>query len=156
MELRDVIAGQLQSTYQRVLKSLENLTEDEVQRSPTGILSPIIWQVGHLAWTESFYAGRADRPGSAPESYQQLFTSGTGGKGDYPVLTEVSAAFEKAQETLTALARSADLAHPLEGRNYSNVGELLLFASAHREYHRGKIATLRALLGKPLGSPVRR
>lgn len=150
MDLRDIIVGHLGLSHQRVMKSLEGLTEDDVQRSPTGDLSPVIWQVGHLAWTESFYAGRANGGRSAPASYEGLFGSGTGGKKDYPPFADVTAAFAKAQETLSATARAADLAHPIEGRSYSNVGELLLFACFHRGYHYGKIATLRALLGKPL------
>ncbi len=150
MDMREVIVGQLQSSHQRVLRSLEDLTEDEVLRSPVGNLSPVIWQVGHLAWTESFFASRADRPGSVPPMFEELFKSGTGGAGDYPLLAEVTAAFATAHQGLAEVARSADLARTMEGRSYSNVGELLLFACFHRGYHQGKIATLRALLGKPV------
>lgn len=156
MDLGEVIVGQLQSSHQRVLRSLEDLTEDDVHRSPAGNLSPVLWQVGHLAWTESFFASRADRPGSAPSSFEQLFKSGTGGTGHYPPLAEVTAAFVTAQQGLAEVARSTDLARPVEGRSYSTIGELLLFACFHRGYHQGKIATLRALLGKPMGKPFRR
>jgi len=150
MELREVIAGQLQSSHQRVLRTLQDLTEDDVHRSPTGNLSPVIWQIGHLAWAESFYANKAGGSRSAPPTYEQLFRSGTGGAGNYPSLTDVTAAFAQAQSGLAEMARMADLARPVEGRNYSTVGELFLFACFHRGYHQGKIATLRALLGKPL------
>ncbi len=150
MELKQVILRQLEMSHQRVLRSLEELTEADVQQSPTGNLSPVVWQVGHLAWSESFYAGRADGAVSVPPTFAELFRSGTGGKGTYPPLAEVTSALGAAQEGLAEVARGTDLAKPVEGRSYSTVGELLLFACFHRGYHYGKIATLRALLGKPI------
>jgi hypothetical protein len=45
--------------------------------------------------------------------------------------------------------RTAQLDAPAEGRSYSTVEEMLVFAVYHRGYHVGKITTLRALLKKP-------
>jgi len=151
MQLNDAILGQLRLTYQFVLESLEELTEEEALRSPVGNLSPVIWQVGHLAWAENLDASRVDHAVVIPPSFEQMFRTGTGGSGNYPPLEKVTAAYVAAHEVLVEIARSGDLAKVIEGRRRSYpVSDLLLFACYHRGYHTGKIATLRGLLGKSL------
>ncbi len=149
MELQQMILGQLLATRQRILRCLEDLSDDEARRTPTGNLSPVIWQVGHLAWADAGYAGRADRAPTLPPAFEGLFKTGTGGVAAYPPLAQVTDAFNVAQQALEAVARSADLEQSLEARAYTNVGEMLIFACYHRGYHVGKMTTLRALLGKP-------
>jgi hypothetical protein len=112
-------------------------------------LAPIVWQVGHLVWADSSMARRVDGTSGMPDGYADLFKTGTGGDAAYPPLAEVKEALDRAQQSLEAAARTADPATPLEARNYSNVGEMLLFACFHRGYHIGKMTTLRALLKKP-------
>ncbi len=104
MQLNEAILGQLQLTYQFALDSLEELTEDEAQRSPGGNLSPVIWQVGHLAWAEKLYASRVDHAVVIPPSFELMFRTGTGGPGDYPPLGKVTAAYVTAHEGLVEIA----------------------------------------------------
>lgn len=139
----------LTATHTRIHRCLADLTDEEARRSPMAGLAPIIWQVGHLAWADSNMAHRVDGSSTAPDAYTDLFKTGTGGEAAYPPLAEVKEVLDRAQQSLEAAARAADPATPLEARNYSNVGEMLVFVSYHRGYHIGKMTTLRALLKKP-------
>ncbi len=149
MNSQQMVLQLLSATHQRVLRCLEDLSEDDAQRSPAGNLSPIIWQAGHLAFADARYAVRADRLYALPAAFEGLFKGGTGGTGAYPALTEVRMAFNTAQRAIEDVAKSVDLARPVDAQAYKNVGEMLMFACYHRGYHIGKMATLRALLGKP-------
>lgn len=144
------VSRQLAVTYERVKRCLDGLTDGEARRLPDGRLTPVVWQVGHLAYVDSNYVQRGGGAPTAPARYADLFKPGTGGEQDYPPLDEVWAAFDGAQQGLLGVAREADYAAPLDYPAYKNVGEMLVYACFHRGYHVGKMATLRALLGKPL------
>ncbi|MDR7518073.1 MAG: DinB family protein [Armatimonadota bacterium] len=124
------------------------MNDDEARRSPTGGLSPIVWQTGHITLTDFGMARRAGDLTSPPEGYTELFAPGTGGEAAYPPIASVSEAMERAHHVLEEVAKSADLDGPAESHNYATVGEMLIFAIYHRGYHIGKMTTLRALLGK--------
>jgi uncharacterized damage-inducible protein DinB len=111
-------------------------------------LTPIIWQVGHLAASDFGFAGRADGVSKAPAGYDAMFGRGTGGDQRYPPLVEVKDAMARAEQALEAAARSVDLNKALDAPNYKTVGEMLTFVAYHRGYHVGKMTTLRALLHK--------
>ena len=149
MDMQHLLLAQLQATHERVLRCVRDLSDEEVCRSPTGNLTPIMWQVGHLAFTDERCALRVDRPTTLPASYEALFKGGTSGQATYPPLSEVTAAFTTAQRTLEDIVKTVDFSRPVDARAYSTVGEMLVFACYHRGYHVGKMATLRALLGKP-------
>ncbi|MDR7481314.1 MAG: DinB family protein [Armatimonadota bacterium] len=148
MDIRAVLLYGLTATHARLLRCLEDLTDDEARRTPHG-LTPIIWQAGHIALADAGFARRADGRTEPPAGYEGLFATGTGGPAAYPPLAEVRDAVNRGQGRLEEIARTADLAARVDARNYSTVGEMLAFATYHRGYHVGKITTLRALLGKP-------
>lgn len=148
MEIRDLVLYGLAATHARLLRCLEDLSDDEAHRTPHG-LSPIVWQAGHIALTDAAMARRADGRTEPPAGYESLFATGTGGPAAYPPLAQVRDAINRGQGRLEEIARTADPAARVEARNYSTVGEMLMFAVYHRGYHIGKITTLRALLGKP-------
>jgi len=140
----------LTATHTRLHRCLEEITEEEARRSPLPGLAPIVWQVGHLAWADFGFARRADGRSEIPRGYDDLFKPGTGTGGEsFPSLAEVTGAFDRAQAALENAARTADPATAVEARNYSTIGEMLVFAFYHRGYHIGKLTTLRALLKKP-------
>jgi hypothetical protein len=87
-----------------------------------------------------------------PLLYRELFKPGTGGPADYPPLAEVSAVFSGVHQAMLKVATGTDPATPVAFPTpaFSNCAGMLLFACQHRNYHIGKIATLRALLGRPL------
>jgi hypothetical protein len=146
--VRETLLYGLDATHTRAHRCLEDLTEDEARRSPTDGLSPIVWQVGHLAYYDAVFARLVDGRAAAPNGYEALFKAGTGGKAAYPSLHDVQKALDSGQEALVTVARSADPAMALDHPRYHNVGEMITFAIYHRGYHIGKINTLRALLHK--------
>jgi hypothetical protein len=153
MDDRGLIRQQLGTSRGILQHSVRDISDDEARRISTPPLSPIIWQVGHLAVTNVGFmkrAGVGPMP-SLPEAYPGLFESGTGGRADYPPLDEVMRVFDATHDALLGAVAEADLAVANEGRLgvWNNVGELFAFSVAHRWYHIGKINSLRALLGKP-------
>lgn len=145
--MRDLIIYGLETTYARLIKCVEDLSEEDVRKSPHN-LTPIIWQFGHLVVRDSGYLSGAGGRSEIPQNYKGLFETGTGGAADYPRLAEVRPYFEAIQRALLEAARTADLSKPVEGRSYRTAGEVLIFTGYHRGYHVGKMTTLRALLGK--------
>jgi len=146
--MRALIAYGLETSHARVLRCVEDLTEEEARDAPHG-LTPIIWQLGHLVVSDAGYLRRAGGAIALPPRYGDLFAMGTGGRAEYPPLAEVRGRFEPIHRALLDVARTADYGAPVEGRSYRTVGELLAFVAYHRGYHIGKMTTLRALLRKP-------
>lgn len=145
---RDYVGFGLAATSTRALRCVDDVGDEEARQSLHG-LSPIIWQLGHLALADEGFLKRAGRALEIPGSYRELFATGTGGTAEYPSLAQVRSVFEIANRALEMMAREADLAQALDARNYKTIGEMLVFAAYHRGYHIGKMTTLRALIGKP-------
>jgi uncharacterized damage-inducible protein DinB len=146
--MREFLLYGIEVTHARLMRCLEDLSDDEARRSPHG-LSPVIWQAGHMALTDVNFARRADGTAEAPLGYAELFAMGTGGEAAYPPLAEVREAAVAAQRALEQAVRTVPLDAAVEGRGYATVGEMFAFALYHRGYHIGKVTTLRALLEKP-------
>ena len=153
MDVNAAIQFELQRTHERVRQCLADLSAEEARRLPLPRLSPVVWQVGHLTFYDALYAERAGvehgMP-AIPRGYEQLFKVGTGGEAEYPPIDQVAKVFDGTHAALEAIARRADLAKPVEGQAYKDIGGMLIFACVHRTYHIGKMATLRALLNKPI------
>jgi len=148
VDSRDVIRFGLTASFTRVLRCVEDVSEAEAGQLPNN-LSPMIWQLGHLALSDGGFFRLAGGTSPAPDSFKGFFRTGSGGAADYPPLSDVKPVFEAAQRELERLAQSADLAQRVESRSFATIGEMLVFAAYHRGYHIGKMTTLRALLGKP-------
>lgn len=148
MNGRDLIRFGLDASFSRAMRCVDDLSDEEARRSPHG-LSPIVWQLGHLALSDNGYLSRIGAQPSVPGSYVDLFKSGSGGQADYPRLHDVRMGFTAGQHALEELLLELDIAREVDARNYKTVGEMLIFAAYHRGYHIGKMTTLRALLAKP-------
>lgn len=148
MDQRETLQYGLSATHTRIHRCLEEISEEDAGRSPIAGLASIVWQIGHLAWADFGFARRVDGRVEMPAGYDGLFKPGTGGEGPYPTLKDVTVALDRAHQSLEGIARTADLATPIEARNYGSVGQMLVFACYHRGYHVGKMTTLRALLNK--------
>jgi len=148
VDSRDVIRFGLTASFTRTQRCVEDVSDGEAAQTPNN-LTPIVWQLGHLALSDGGFLRLAGGTSPAPELFKGLFKTGSGGPADYPPLGEVKPVFEAAQRELERLAQSANLDQSVESRNYATIGEMLVFAAYHRGYHVGKMTTLRALLGKP-------
>ncbi len=153
MDLIGTIRFQMQRSHERVQQCIADLSAEEARRSPLVRLSPVVWQVGHLTFYDAFYAERAALAHAVPAipaDYERLFKAGTGGPAEYPPIDQVWKVFDRTNTALMRIAESTDLARPINGQLYKDVGGMLIFACVHRTYHIGKVATLRALLDKPV------
>jgi hypothetical protein len=152
MDARALIQQQLSLSHRFIKQCIGDISDDEARRMPSATLSPIIWQVGHLAVVNVNFTQRTGTAPAAslPPAYPDLFKKGTGGKADYPHFDEVTRALDATHDALMRAVAEADLDAPHEGRPgaWSNVGEMLGYSNTHRWYHIGKIASLRAMLGK--------
>ena len=153
MDSRALLQNQLSTSHQIVKQCVTDIADGETGRQPAGSLSPVIWQVGHLAVSNVNFITRAGATSGPelPERYIALFKTGTGGAAAYPPFAEVMKAFDDTHEALMRVVAEANLDTPAEGPRgiWKNVGEAFAFSNAHRWYHIGKINSLRALLGKP-------
>ena len=146
--LRDLIVYGLDSSFTRVIRCVEDLTDAEAAARPHG-LTPVIWQLGHLVVSDAGYLRHAGGEVELPAEFPDLFGMGTGGAAAFPPLGAVRPRFEEIQRRLLEAARRVDLDRPAEGRSYRTAGQVLIFVGYHRGYHIGKMTTLRALLRKP-------
>lgn len=153
MDTRELLQQQLTVSHQILTHCLSDISDDEARRTPNPTLSPVIWQVGHLAWTNAAFRQRsgASPTTALPANYPDLFKTGTGGQAAYPPLEAVARVFEATHEDLMSAVAEASLESPSESPRgvWTNVAEMLGFSNTHRWYHIGKINSLRALLGKP-------
>jgi hypothetical protein len=146
--VRDIFLMEINRTNRILLRTLEDLSADELQRSPVSGLSPVIWQVGHVAATDAYFARMCGADVTLLEEFRGLFGRNSGGAKPYPGLVEVKPVYEMGQQTLEALTQSAEMGRAVESKNFKTVADALSFNCFHRGYHIGKICTLRALMGR--------
>jgi hypothetical protein len=148
MQASALLKIQQAASYQRVRKSTEGLSEAELKARPQGLTS-VLWQVGHLAASDSALLGRAGVNLKLPEWLRPLYAKDSTGEGLTQSMAEIWGVFDPIQAALLELC-SSDLDKPIDhpAKIYSNVGEGLLYMQIHRGYHHGKILTLKKLLGK--------
>jgi len=149
---RALIQQQLGSSHGFLKHTLNDVTEEEAQRIPSPAVSPIVWQVGHVAFVNFAFALGPDAARKRlPDAYARLFATGTGGRADYPAFGEIAKALDDSHGALLAAVAEADLSTPNEGPvgAWKNFAEMYAFSNSHCWYHIGKISTLRAMLGKP-------
>ena len=155
MDARDARANitfMLGVSHDRMREAVHGVSEADARRVMAGKLTPIVWQVGHVAIVDGNYVRRAGGDSPVPAHYTNLFRQGSGGEQDYPLLAEVWNVFDATHRALVDRVGGADFQAPVDAPNYKTVGEMLMYSSYHRGYHIGKIMSLRSLLGK---APVR-
>lgn len=152
MDARAALRQQLQLTFERIENAVKDLPPGQWTASPQG-LTPVVWQVGHVAATAARLLERAGRAFPVPAPYGELFASGSSGSAAWPEPQAVLRFFQDTHDALLQLTEG-DLDRPVAPppTYYRTVGEGLLQQSYHRGYHLGKIATLKALLEKAAGA----
>jgi hypothetical protein len=153
MDTRGHVTQMLTLSHNRVREAIDGVSDADARRVMAGKLTPIVWQIGHLALVESNWVRRAGGESPVPPRYAEVFKQGTGGEQDYPALSEVWTVFDTTHKAMMDRAGGAVYDTPLPPTGtatppYKTVGEMLLYASYHRGYHIGKVMSLRGLLGK--------
>src|SRR5438093_10905926 len=90
VDSRDVIRFGLTASFTRVLRCVEAVSEAEAGQLPNN-LSPVIWQLGHLALSDGGFFRLAGGTSPEPVSFNGVFRTGSGGAQDYPPLSDVRA-----------------------------------------------------------------
>jgi hypothetical protein len=148
MDAKGHVTQMLTLSHTRLREAIDGVSDADARRVMAGKLTPVVWQVGHLALVDGNYVRRAGGESPVPARYADLFKQGSGGEQDYPPLSEVWSVFDTTHRALMDRAAGADYEAPIDAPAYKTVGEMLLYASYHRGYHIGKIMSLRGLLGK--------
>jgi DinB superfamily len=150
---RTLLQHELEGSQHVIMLMVDDISDEDAQRMPSPVLSPMIWQAGHLAVANVNFMRRAGMAPatSLPAHFPDLFKGGTGGKAEYPPLSAVRQALDDTHHELMRVVAEANLDTPNEGPRgtWTNYVEMFAFANAHRWYHIGKMTSLRALLGKP-------
>jgi hypothetical protein len=148
MDTKSYVKTMLGVSHDRLREAVNGVSEADARRVMAGTLTPIVWQVGHIALVDGNWVRRAGGDSPVPARYAEVFKQGSGGEQDYPPLAEVWDVCESAHRALVDRADGADYETPVDAPSYKTVGEMLMYAPYHRGYHIGKIMSLRALLGK--------
>ncbi|HLY22352.1 MAG TPA: DinB family protein [bacterium] len=148
MDAKGYVTQMLGLSHTRLREAIDGVSDADARRVMAGKLTPVVWQVGHLALVDGNYVRRAGGESPVPARYAELFKQGSGGEQDYPPLSEVWSVFDTTHRVLMDRASGADYEAPIDAPAYKTVGEMLLYSSYHRGYHIGKIMSLRGLLGK--------
>ena len=148
MDAKAYVTQMLGLSHNRVREAIDGVADADARRVMAGKLTPIVWQVGHLAVVDGNYVRRAGGESPVPARYAELFKQGSGGEQDYPPLSEVWNVFDTTHRALADRAAGVDFDKPVDSPTYKTIGEMLTYASYHRGYHIGKIMSLRGLLGK--------
>ena len=96
MSTRDALARDLAAARERTL-AIVDLDDDELRRQYHPLMSPLVWDLGHIGQQEEFWllrGGNPDRPGMlAPEvdSLYDAFTHSRAGRADLPLLSPEAA-----------------------------------------------------------------
>jgi hypothetical protein len=148
MDAKGYVTQMLSLSHTRLREAIDGVSDADARRVMAGKLTPVVWQVGHLALVDGNYVRRAGGESPVPARYAELFKQGSGGEQDYPPLSEVWKVFDTTHRVLMDRASDADYEAPIDAPAYKTVGAMLLYSSYHRGYHIGKIMSLRGLLGK--------
>ena len=148
MDEKTYVTYMLGISHDRLREAVNGVSEADAARVLAGKLTPIVWQVGHLALVDGNYVRRTGGESPMPARFAELFKQGSGGEQDYPPLSEAWNVFDATHRALVDRAAGVDYQKPVDAPSYKTIGEMLMYASYHRGYHIGKIMTLRSLLGK--------
>ena len=149
MSSSEILKKYFEGTHGRILKLTTDIDADQLVERP-GNLAPILWQVGHLAISEAGIIGMQGRKTNYDKDMAKIFSNGTNGEGPFPNKEEVFKYSEEMQKEMISLCEE-DLTAPLNSANKyfgGNWGEVLNAIFGHRNYHIGKISSLKTLVTK--------
>src|SRR2546422_10982595 len=87
VDSRDVIRFGLTASFTRTQRCVEDVSDGEAAQTPNN-LTPIVWQLGHLALSDGGFLRLAGGTAPAPGLFKGLFKTGSGGAGGHPPVGE--------------------------------------------------------------------
>lgn len=158
-EWKDVLVLHLGHVREWTLLACGGLTEDRLLSIPDGARNHILWELGHICWTQDTMVTWGCAGGERlPDPWDEKF--GYGSKvstraGDYPPLDEIRSRLETGREAIEVYIRSLTLddlrsspPHLSKKTAPDRLHALIHFLS-HEAFHAGKISLLRTMLGLP-------
>src|SRR5690242_3630009 len=112
MDAKGYVTQMLGLSYARLREAIDGVSDADARRVMAGKLTPVVWQVGHLALVDGNYVRRAGGESPVPARYAELFKQGSGGEQDYPPLSEVWNVFDTTHRVLMDRASDADYEAP--------------------------------------------
>src|SRR2546425_11715770 len=103
MDPRSIVVYGLTASFTRVQRCVEDVSDSEAVQTPHN-LTPIIWQLGHLALSDGGFLRLAGGTSPAPELFKGLFKAGSGGPADCPPLGAGEAGCRGARRRVGRLA----------------------------------------------------
>lgn len=159
----EIARQQIDFARQYTLEMLTDLSEEDWYTIPTGGISHIAWQAGHLAMAQYGLClfrirGRAEQDAELMSSaFRKCFMKGTTpnpNRESLPSPVEIQAVLARIHQQVFAELPSYDdrvLAEPVDKpyAGFPNKLGSLLFCPQHEMLHAGQIGLLRRMLGKP-------
>ncbi len=161
-QLRDFARQQIEFVRQYTLELLRDVADDDWFAIPSGNVSHIAWQVGHLAMAQYGLTLLRTRNRQAEDEqlvskdFLRCFKKGSQPVADasmYPAPAEIRSVLQNIhQQAMTEIPTfsSSLLSESLPAPTavYPNKLGSILFCSAHEMLHAGQIGVLRRQLGK--------
>lgn len=158
-ELKDFLASQFEHVREWVLKCCEGLSEEQMITIPPGAKNHILWEFGHILWTESYMVTWGCAGGERlPKEWEDKFGYGSkvvAATSEYPPFDEIKNGLENRQKVTKnyILSLSSDeLKSPTANFPEERIPNILSAFNhflPHEAYHVGKISLLRKMLGLP-------
>lgn len=143
-------------------KLIEGLTEAQFVHRPDGTCNHMLWNLGHIAWTDAYFTKSVGgRSTGWPETWDALFGMGStcqSSAKEYPSVAEVKGQLNRQREELFKWFGSlsaAELAKPLPQELQvfgSTVGQLMQSLAWHEGMHAGQMTACRR--GQGLGAAI--
>ncbi|MHC4470254.1 MAG: DinB family protein [Planctomycetota bacterium] len=158
-ELQSFLASQFEYVRRWTLMSCEGVPDDLLVSVPPGTNSHVLWEIGHVVWTENYLvswgcAGGARLPGEWDEEF------GFGSKpvqdlGEYPpfdrVIEELGEGRDRTRAYVLSLSLDALRSPPpnLSSEHFPQCLDAFTHFLSHEAYHVGKASQIRKMLGLP-------
>lgn len=156
-ELKDFLISQFDHVREWTLMSDRGLTDELLVSIPPGAKNHILWELGHIFWTQNYMVTWGCAGGKRlPKEWEEKF--GYGSKiltsiHEYPPFDEIKNKLEKGREEVKKYIRLLSLdelnSPPANFPKESAPHKFYVFNHflSHEAYHVGKISLLRRLLG---------
>ena len=156
---KETLVAQLDHVREWTLMSCRGLKEESLVTVPEGAKNHILWELGHICWTQNHMVSWGCAGGERfPTEWTENFGFGskaTPSMRDYPPLVAIQRHLEDGRQEMRAYIQSLsyeDLRSPpmnLSPKSAPDKLSALIHCISHEAFHVGKASLLRTILGLP-------